>query len=120
VDTDIILGRWTSEEDARLTEVVTELGANSWPAVSALVPGRTNRQCRHRWTMSLDPTLEKTRGKWTLEEDAALTEAVTEFGNDWNAIAALVPGRRNTQCHRTWKRVRRVGRSCCDGSGSNG
>jgi hypothetical protein len=34
-------------------------------------------------------------GRWTVEEDAMLTEAITELANDWRAIAALVPGRTN-------------------------
>jgi hypothetical protein len=48
---------------------------------------------------------------WTLEEDAKLTRAVTntrkkKYGKenrvDWNAVAALVPGRTLRQCSNRW------------------
>jgi hypothetical protein len=101
-------GKWTVEGDAKLTEAVKKLGTN-WVQVAAMVPGRTKKQCRYRWVESLDPditlgkwtvegldlTTGKTMGRWTVEEDAMLTEAITELGNDWRAIAALVPGRTN-------------------------
>jgi hypothetical protein len=47
------------------------------------------------------------RGRWTREEDAELTSAITntkkkwwgrEYKPDWMAVAALVPGRTKTQC----------------------
>jgi hypothetical protein len=41
--------------------------------------------------------------KWTVDEDAKLTDAVKEHGaNDWVRVAAMVPGRRNTQCRKRW------------------
>jgi hypothetical protein len=46
--------KWTVEEDGKLTEAVTELG-NDWIGVATLVPGRTNVQCRKRWTKYLSP-----------------------------------------------------------------
>jgi myb proto-oncogene protein len=92
----VAVAAWTPEEDAKLTEAVTEFGGNDWVRVAAMVPGRTNKQCRQRWTAGVAPT-------WTLEEDAKLTEAATEFGgNDWVRVAAMVPGRTNKQCRRRW------------------
>jgi myb proto-oncogene protein len=85
-------GKWTVEEDAKLTEVVEELGKD-WVRVAAMVLVRTNQQCRSRWVESLDPNI--TLGKWTVEEDAKLTDAVNKHGdNKW-------------------------GHSCCACSGSN-
>jgi hypothetical protein len=92
-------GKWTVEEDAKLTEAVAEFG-NDWIRVATLVPGRTNVQCRKRWVNRWDPNNHNNTKKWTVEEDAKLAEAVTEFGNDWIRVAALVPGRTNVQCHR--------------------
>jgi hypothetical protein len=95
--------KWTPEEDAKLTDAVNKHGDNNWVAVAARVPGRTNAQCRHRWAKCLDPTNEHTVGKWTEEEDAKLTDAVTELGEkSWAAVAALVPSRTNTQCSQRW------------------
>jgi myb proto-oncogene protein len=93
-------GKWTTEEDAKLTGAVKELGKN-WARVAALVPDRTNRQCRHRWVACLDPIINS--GKWTVQEIAKLTDAVTEHGgNNWAAVAVMVPGRTNRQCRQRW------------------
>jgi hypothetical protein len=37
-----------------------------------------------------------------VEDDAKLTVAVKELGSDWVRIAALFPGRTNTQCRLRW------------------
>jgi hypothetical protein len=90
---------WKPEEDTKLTEAVTKHG-NNWAAVAALVPGRSNAQSRKRWNYSLDPDINS--DKWTVEEDATLTEAVTNLGDDWVRVAMLVPGRTNLQCRNRW------------------
>jgi hypothetical protein len=42
-------------------------------------------------------------GKCTPEEGAKLFEVVTELGgNNWVGVAALVPGRTNSQCMGRW------------------
>jgi hypothetical protein len=56
-----IAGRWTPEEDEKLTEAV-EKHSNDWVAVAAMVPGRTDQQCRDRWTHNLDPNNGKNVG----------------------------------------------------------
>jgi phage gp37-like protein len=100
VDPDVNTGKWTLDEDAKLTGAVKKHGGDNWAAVSVMVPGRTNKQCHYRWASTLDP--EVNRGKFSVEEDAKLTDAVTEFGNDWLRVAALVPGRTNEQCRQRW------------------
>jgi hypothetical protein len=95
---DVNTGRGTAEEDAKLAEAVKEHGDSNWTAVAAMVPGRTNIHCRLRWVRSSDP--DTTIGKWTVEEIAQLTEAVTECGTDWVRVAVLVPGRTHTQCYK--------------------
>jgi S-ribosylhomocysteine lyase LuxS involved in autoinducer biosynthesis len=92
-------GQWTPEEDAKLTVAVKKHGKN-WAAAAAMVPGRTNQQCRTRWVQTLDPANEK--GKWTPEQDAKLTAAVKRLGKKWVAIAAMVPGRTNQHCRKRW------------------
>jgi hypothetical protein len=104
-------GKWTVEEGAKLTEAVSKLGYE-WPAVAALVPGRTHRQCRQRWVESLDPAITRNRVKWTEEEDRKLTEAVTKLGNDWIQVALLVPSRTNLQCRKRWVCVARPNAGC--------
>eukprot|EP00518_Triparma_eleuthera_P011641 CAMPEP_0182483662 /NCGR_PEP_ID=MMETSP1319-20130603/41837_1 /TAXON_ID=172717 /ORGANISM="Bolidomonas pacifica, Strain RCC208" /LENGTH=159 /DNA_ID=CAMNT_0024685493 /DNA_START=80 /DNA_END=555 /DNA_ORIENTATION=+ len=46
------------------------------------------------------------RRHWTPEEDAALFEAVSKYGEcKWKAIADNVPGRNHMQCLQRWKKV---------------
>jgi Myb-like DNA-binding protein BAS1 len=75
---------------------------NDWVAVAAIVTGRSNHQCSQRWTHVLDPSIGKKAGKWKPEEDGKLAEAVKKHGNDWVAVAALVPGRTSDQCLKRW------------------
>jgi hypothetical protein len=95
-------GKWTPKEDALLTEAVQKHG-KKWVPIAALVPGRTNPQCRTRWLQHLDPTNGK-KGRWTKEEDALLTEAVQKHGKNFTAVAALIPGRTNERCRDRWER----------------
>jgi hypothetical protein len=66
---------WAAEEDATLMDLVTEWGKDGVPA-AALVPGRTNEQCRERWRTLASARRwvndHRTLGKWTAEEDAKL------------------------------------------------
>jgi hypothetical protein len=91
---------WTPAEDAKLTDAVKRY-SNNWVAVAKLVPGRTHRQCRRRWVDTLNISNKK-KGKWPPAEDVKLMEAVKKYGKDWVAVAKLVPGRTNVQCHRRW------------------
>jgi hypothetical protein len=95
-------GKWAPKEDALLTEAVQKHG-RKWVPIAALVPGRTNPQCRTRWLQHLDPTNGK-KGRWTPEEDVLLTEAVGKVGKDFTAVAALIPGRTNVRCRDRWER----------------
>jgi hypothetical protein len=95
-------GKWSPKEDALLSKAVHKHG-RKWVPVAALVPGRTNPQCRSRWLRHLDPTNGK-KGRWTPEEDAILIEAVRKLGKDFTAVAALIPGRTNERCRDRWFR----------------
>jgi alkylhydroperoxidase/carboxymuconolactone decarboxylase family protein YurZ len=109
--------RWTSEEDAKLTSAVPNASkkkrgkeyTTDWAAAAELVPGRTNIQCRDRWKIFLDPSIDRTSGRkggWTANEDKKLKDAVLSHGSkDWAAIAALVPGRTRRQCQKKWHTV---------------
>jgi hypothetical protein len=92
--------KWKPEEDTKLAEAVTTLGKN-WIAVAALVPNRTNRQCRTRWVGTVDPANGQ-RGKLKPEEDSNLIEAVKKHGNHWVAVAKLVPGQTYQHCRQRW------------------
>jgi myb proto-oncogene protein len=92
-------GKWTEDENKKLREAVGAHGANNWEEIVALVPGRTQKQCRNRWyeasPCNIDPATERT-GKWLADEDKKLKNAVRAYGGknwNWKDVAALVPGR---------------------------
>ncbi|KAJ7774293.1 hypothetical protein DFH07DRAFT_800942, partial [Mycena maculata] len=85
LDPSLRRGTWSAEEDKRLTDAVAAYG-KVWPEVASVVPGRTNEQCRDRWT-TIDPA--KTGSKnddWSEEQDKALIEAVKTIGKKWKAV----------------------------------
>jgi hypothetical protein len=96
---------WKADEDAKQTEAVKKHG-KYWGANANLVPGRTNQECHLRWVHSMNATNVGNKGKtprsWEPEEDANRVAAVTKHGNNWVAVANLVPGRTNQQCHLRW------------------
>jgi hypothetical protein len=108
---------WTPEEDAKLTSAVTDTCKikwgkefkTDWVAIAALVPDRTGNACKNRWRETLNPNIDRAngrRGKWEDDEDIKLKNAVrTHGGNDWPAIAELVPGRTRTQCYMRWHNI---------------
>jgi hypothetical protein len=99
-------GKWEEYEDIKLKDAVQMHGGKNWGSISALVPGRTQKQCWHRWNDVLDPNIGRAsgrKGKWTAVEDSKLKGAVQTHGDkDWVAISLLVPGRTNIQCWGRW------------------
>jgi hypothetical protein len=97
---------WTEDEDSKLKGAVETHGSKHWEALAVLVPGRTKTQCYNRWRYALDPSIALTAGstgKWVADEDRKLKGALeTHGGKDWEAIAALVPGRTKQQCSQRW------------------
>jgi hypothetical protein len=81
-------------------------GGKNWGAISALIPGRTNKQCWSRWDNALDPSIDWAigrMGKWTAAEDSKLKDAVrTHGGKNWDAISTLVSSRTRNQYRNRW------------------
>lgn len=65
LDPKIHRGKWTNKEDECLKEAVKIYGLAKWSLVQKRIPGRTDVQCRERWSNILDPSLNL--GKWTDE-----------------------------------------------------
>jgi myb proto-oncogene protein len=97
-------GKWTAVENSKLKDAVQTHGGTNWDAISALIPGRTKRQCYSRWHDVLNPSIDLTagrEGKWTEDEDSKFKDAVHTHGSEnCGAVAALVPGRTHEQCRR--------------------
>jgi hypothetical protein len=98
-------GKWAEYEDIKLKDAAKTHGDKNWGSIAALVPGRTQKQCRDRWNSIIDRANGRT-GKWTAVEDSKLEDAIQTHGDkDWLAISALVPGRTKIQCQRRWNDV---------------
>lgn len=105
LDPNIRRGRWTFEEDQRLTMAYHSYHTpenSNWVKIKELVPGRTDVQCRERWCNILNPDLKNT--PWTKEEDELLKKTIEEKGaGKWSQIAEILYPRTDNQCWRRWK-----------------
>ncbi|KZT26955.1 hypothetical protein NEOLEDRAFT_1061658 [Neolentinus lepideus HHB14362 ss-1] len=90
VTPDLARGPWTDDEDAKLRRAVEAYG-HSWLEVASSIPGRSNEQCRDRWSERLNPKVAK--GKWTEEEGGKLMEAVARVGEKWKEVSECLNGR---------------------------
>jgi hypothetical protein len=105
-------GKWPVVEDTKLKDAVQRHGGKDWVANSALVSGRTKKQCCRRWKDVMDLSIDRVNGrtgKRTAVEDSKLKDAVQlhggkdedsklkdavqmHGGKDGGAISALIPG----------------------------
>lgn len=85
---EISKGRWSLEEDIKLSLAVEYFKVGNWIAVARLFRNRTDVQCRERWCNILDPSLN---GKeWTKQEDEILLLAVMRYGKKWAQVSRMV------------------------------
>jgi hypothetical protein len=84
----LIKGHWTEDEDRLLSSLVVApgQGLTSWVAVAKHIPGRTAKQCRERYSLNLDPDIN--RGPWTAAEDERLLQLHGRIGNRWAEISS--------------------------------
>lgn len=90
-------GTWSKDEDKRLTSLVNQhcldhtlkkTTSIPWKKIEKDMGGRTAKQCRERWKLSLDPSINKTL--WSQEEDRRLIALQEEYGNSWSKIKDLL------------------------------
>jgi hypothetical protein len=82
---------FTAEEDVRRTELVEQHGDHVWRDIEQLMPGRSSRQCRERWTLYLSPTIRN--DPWTADEDVQLLRLYQMIGPKWTQLAKSFPKR---------------------------
>merc|ERR1712216_948636 len=105
----------TDKEDEALRGAIELHGDKNWAQIE-LYPGlelRTRSQCMTRWRLSLGPSVQIKRAKWTFEEVfrlrmAVIAQAGPEYGRgtpidqhrpiSWVKISKHVPGRTYAQC----------------------
>ncbi|KAF9468976.1 hypothetical protein BDZ94DRAFT_1231965 [Collybia nuda] len=106
LDPSLKRGPWSEAELARL-KAAAEAYGNNWTEVAACIPGRTNEQCRERWTEYLNMSTGKEA--WTEGEDEALIDAVKNLGNQWKAISKnLGKDRTGAQCRLRYEKLKRL------------
>lgn len=89
-------GSWSKDEDKKLLLLMNSLGAvgenpnernskfTDWKQVEKCMNGRTAKQCRERWLLNIDPSINKS--EWKSEEDRSLLQLQQKFGNKWSKI----------------------------------
>jgi len=83
-------GHWTNEEDQMLVKLIAELGPK-YTEIAAHLQGRTGKQCRNRWLMTLSPSV--TKDPFTEEEYRTIIKLKKEKGNNWKEICKYLPNR---------------------------
>jgi hypothetical protein len=86
LDPQLKTGAWDLEEDARLWVAVQSCFRNQWATVARFVPGRSDLQCRDRWTNTLDPTVARSDQAWSDAESSMLKQCVAERPG-WSNVA---------------------------------
>ena len=97
--------KFTAEEDARLTSLVTQYGTKDWVKISLYMQTRNPRQCRERWNNYVNPNLRT--DPWTAEEDKLLEQKYEEFGARWNKISKFFTNRSDNSIRNRWMLIAR-------------
>ena len=90
---------WTPTEDQILLEAVG-VENRDWSAIARSLPGRTSKQCWHRFHNNLKHHFRT--GDWALEEDAIILQQQAIIGNRWSQIARLLPERSENSVKNRW------------------
>lgn len=102
----LVKGHWTPEEDEKLLRLIQDKEMHSWAMVAENIEGRTAKQCRERWSLNLDPSIN--RSPWTVQEDALLLKLYAEIGGKWAEIKQQFDGRTENAVKTRYKSIMRA------------
>lgn len=106
---------FSEEEDRQLCKIVDDiigsigtrkLKAEHWRIVSRMMGNRTVKQCKNRWTLILDPTINRT--PWLESEDKFIMEQYRLNGAKWTDMSIVLDHRTPMQIRQRWEQLRRV------------
>ena len=92
--------KFNEEEDLRLKNLVNIFGPKKWKRIATMMPGRTARQCRDRYSNYLTPGY--IQNEWTPIEDDLLFEKFKEYGSQWSKIREFFPRRTANSIKNRW------------------
>ncbi|OHT15437.1 Myb-like DNA-binding domain containing protein [Tritrichomonas foetus] len=95
---------FSAAEDQLLIELHDKYGEN-WRKISELMPKRSTRQCKERYSHYLSPDISQTQ--WTIEEDTFLKNKVSEIGKRWKALESFFTGRTEINIRNRWNVLNR-------------
>lgn len=103
----MIKGHWRPYEDKILADWIKINGSSNWKGVASLLPGRTSKQCRDRWSNVVNPNLKKSC--WEVEEDYIIFKLFKIIGSKWAKISDFLEGRtENSIKNRFYTSLRRM------------
>lgn len=89
-----------SEDKTIIRFVSSSKFNNNWDGLTKLLPWRTARQCRDRWTYYLSPA--NNLAPFSSEEDQLIVQKVNELGNKWANISKFFTGRSDNSIKNRW------------------
>jgi hypothetical protein len=92
--------KFTTDEDFLLGRCIVQFGANNWDIAASLLPGRSARQCRERWTKYLSPT--NSFEPFTPEEDRLLMQLHAQWGSKWMKMSQFFKNRTDITLKNRW------------------
>jgi hypothetical protein len=83
--------KFTREEDENIRSLVLQPGVPDWRTICSHLPGRTPRQCRHRYNNYLVAAHQS--ADWTESEEQVIWDKYLEIGPKWVRISKFLSGR---------------------------